>query len=84
MDEQSELKARKAYEIFKLQWMINHGFSLNDLMECMDIMVHEDISASGVRTSMQSLFEDWEFGVGFAYGQVWPCFEEFLQNEYQE
>lgn len=84
MDEQSELKARKAYEIFKLQWMINHGFSLSDLMESMDIMVHEEISASGVRTSMQSLFEDWEFGVGFAYGQVWPCFEEFLQNEYQE
>lgn len=84
MDEQAQPKAQKAYEVFKLQWMINHDFSLTDLVECMDIMVHEDQSDSGVRTSLQSLFEDWEFGVGFVGGQIWPCYEEFKQNEYVE
>lgn len=84
MDEQFEQKVRKAYEVFKLQWMINHGFTLTDLIECMEIMLHEDMADSDERSSLQSLFADWEFGVGFVDGSVWPCFEEFMENEYQE
>ena len=81
MDEISLQRARRAYERFKLQWMIDHGFTLNDLIACMEDMVCEDLSGSKVRTSLQSLFADWEFGVGFAGGFVWPCFEEHLQSD---
>ena len=81
MDEISLQRARSAYERFKLQWMIDHGFTLSDLIACMEDMVCEELSGSEVRTSLQSLFADWEYGVGFAGGSVWPCFEEYLQSD---
>ena len=81
MDEISLQRARRAYERFKLQWMIDHGFTLSDFVACMEDMICEDLSGSEVRTSLQSLFSDWEFGVGFAGGSVWPCFEEYLQSD---
>ena len=81
MDEISLQRARKAYERFKLQWMIDHGFTLSDLIACMEDIVCEDLSDSKVCTSLQSLFADWEYGVGFAGGSIWPCFEEHLQSD---
>lgn len=74
-------KLKKEYEQFKLQWMIDHGYTLTDLVAHLDMMIHEDhAEETGVRTSLPSLFEDWEYGVGFAGGAVWPCFEEWLRN----
>ena len=81
MDEISLQRAKKAYERFKLQWMIDHGFTLADLIACMEDMVCQDLSGSEIRTSLPSLFADWEYGVGFAGGSVWPCFEEYLQSD---
>jgi hypothetical protein len=81
MNEISLQRARKAYERFKLQWMIDHGFTLADLIACMEDMVCEDLSGSEIRTSLPSLFADWEYGVGFAGGSVWPCLEEYLQSD---
>lgn len=78
----TEAKIRLEYEKFKLQWMIDHGFTLTDLMECMDIMLQEDLDGSDARTALTSLFSDWEFSVGFVGGQIWPCFEEFILNDY--
>lgn len=71
-----------AYEQFKLQWMIDHGYTLSDLMECMEIMIHED-RLDGNQTKLPELFARWEFGVGFGDFEIWPCFEEY-QMEKQE
>lgn len=72
----------KKYEKFKLQWMLDHGYTLSDLVEHLDMMIHEDhAEETGIRTSLPSLFEDWEFGVGFTGGAVWPCFEEWLASD---
>lgn len=76
----SDERTRKAFERFKLQWMIDHGYTLADLVECMEIMIHED-AISGLRTNLSNLFDRWEFGVGFADGSVWPCYEEYLQYD---
>ena len=73
--------ARQAYEQFRLQWMIDHGYSLEDLIRNLESMIEEDQNESGVRTSLLSLFQDWEFGIGFD-GAIWPCYQEFLENEY--
>ena len=40
--------------------MIDHGFTLGDLIACMEDMVCEDLSDSKVCKSLQSLFADWE------------------------
>lgn len=72
---------RQAYEIFKLQWMIDHGYSIPDLIAQLEAMVEEDENESGIRTGLLSLLQDWEFGIGFD-GSIWPCYQEFLENEY--
>lgn len=80
--QQEAQKLRKEYDQFKLQWMIDHGYTLTDLVEHLEMMIHEDTAVeTGGRTSLQTLFENWEFGVGFIDGSVWPCFEEWLAND---
>lgn len=79
----SDERTKKAFERFKLQWMLDHGYTLADLMECMEVMVHED-SLDGLHTKLSELFERWEFGVGFVDGSVWPCYDEYLQNDAED
>lgn len=82
-EDTSSERTKKAFERFKLQWMLDHGYTLADLIECMEVMIHED-EQGGLRTKLSELFDRWEFGVGFADGSVWPCYDEYLQNEAQE
>ena len=70
-----------AYEIFRLQWMIDHGYGIADLIKNLEAMIDEDQNMSGVRTDLNSLFRDWEYGIGFE-GAIWPCYQEFLEHEY--
>ena len=72
---------KQAYEIFRLQWMIAHGYGIPDLIKNLEAMIEEDQNESAVSTSLQSLFQDWEFGIGFD-GSIWPCYEEFLEHDY--
>ena len=44
--------ARQAYERFRLQWMIDHGYSLEDLVRNLESMILEDENESGVRTDL--------------------------------
>lgn len=72
---------KQAYEIYRLQWMMDHGFTIPDLIKNLEPMIEEDSNESGVRTSLQSLFQAWEFGIGFD-SEIWLCYQEFLENEY--
>ena len=69
----------KEYERFKLLWMISHGYTLRDLIGELEKMREESDDA----TTIQSLFDDWEFGYGFG-SEIWPCFNEFMEHEYME
>lgn len=77
-----EAEIRRLYEQYKLQWMIYHELGLVDLIDCMEVMIHEDLASSETRAKLQDLFKAWEFGVGFLNGQIWPCFEEYRDSEY--
>lgn len=48
---------KQTYEIFRLQWMINHGYSVLDLLKNLEAMIEEDQNESGVHTSLQSLLD---------------------------
>ena len=72
---------KQAYEIFRLKWMIDHGYSVLDLLKNLEAMIEEDQNEFGVRTGLESLFQDWEFCIGFD-GSIWPCYEEFLEHDY--
>ena len=69
---------RKAYERFRLQWMLDHGRTLTELIGELQKLRDE----GDPEMSLQDLFRDWEFGYGFG-SEIWPCFEEFLDVEYK-
>ena len=70
---------RKAYERFRLQWMLDHGRTLSELIGELQKLRDE----GDPEMSLQALFRDWEFGYGFG-SEIWPCYEEFLGSEYPE
>lgn len=79
----NENEKQKEYEKFKLQWMIDHGYTLVDLINELQVMIDEDLDESDVPTALKSLFDDWEFGFGFG-SEIWPCYEEWLDYEGNE
>ena len=76
MDEKNRL-----YERFKLQWMIDHGYTLADLIDTLQEMCEEMDDAKN--SDLQSIFTQWEIECGFN-SEIWPCFEEFLDSDYEE
>ena len=75
----------KAYEMYRLWWMIEHGFTLTDLMQELGQLQYSDPEDSDrITTPVRELFAEWESDVGFGSGSVWPCYNEFLDCEYKE
>jgi hypothetical protein len=66
-----------AYERYKLDWLSRHGFSLSDLIK--EVGEYMEESDEDIVCS----FDMWEHDCGFD-GEIWVCFDEFLENEYQD
>lgn len=67
-----------AYEKYKLDWMIQHGYTLKDLITELENMREEDEDAS-----LETLFEDWEDEYGFD-SEIWACYDEFMDIEFYD
>ena len=63
------------YERYKLSWMLDHGYTLKDLIDQLEELRQENIDGD-----LQSIFDEWEFGYGFG-SEIWAGFDEFAQNE---
>lgn len=49
------------YETFQLQWMIDHGHSLHELMEELQSLQYDDPEDSDqISTPITELFAEWE------------------------
>jgi len=68
----------KEHERFKLQWMLDHGYTLEDLMKELDKLRKE---SPNIDLSM--IFDHWQFDVGFG-SEIWPCYDEWLEIESQQ
>lgn len=69
------------YERFQLQWMIDHGYSLSDLMRELQALQYDDPEDSDrISTPITELFEEWEQDVGFG-SEIWPCEAEWEECE---
>lgn len=64
------------YQKYQLQWMIDHGFSLEDLIQELDKLREESDSDM----SLESIFADWEYGYGFG-SEIWVCEAEWEECE---
>lgn len=69
---------QKAYERFKLQWMIDHGYTLEDLMNAM-----EDLKREAPFVDLRMIFDHCQFDCGFG-SEIWPCYDEWIECEYKE
>ena len=69
----------KGYERYKLQWMIEHGYSLSDLFDKMNEIVDEIYHESDRPLPSEALevFEE----VGFIGSEIWACEDEWIYNE---
>ena len=69
------------YETFQLQWMIDHGHSLHELMEELQSRQYDDPEDSDqISTPITELFERWEQDRGFG-SEIWPCEAEYESRE---
>lgn len=80
------IKLKQEYELFKLQWMIDHGYTLRSLMDWLDRYLAEEMSEFldgndiDLDLNPSSIFSRWESESGFN-GNIYPCFEEWLEND---
>lgn len=72
----------REYDIFKLQWMLNHGYTLRELINSLALYISED-SEEYDQDDLTQFFDEWELDVGFN-GEIYPCFHEWLHNDRKE
>ena len=64
------------YERYRLNWMIEHGHTLPQLIRQLNRLQEECEEG----TSVEELWEMWEEEYGFD-GELWVCYEEWAQAE---
>ena len=73
------LLAREEYEKYKEVWYAAHGVTPDMIVE-MKKVYHQAVSEG----SFTGSFEEYEQGFGYYGGDVYVCFNEFLENEFEE
>lgn len=87
---EEEFFEEKCYELYKLDWMLHHDYTLTDLLDRMkdnaEMDVDDDAMSSATdgqsaRTLIGASYSEVE-DEGFDGGEIWACMEEFLQSEF--
>lgn len=69
------------YERYQLQWMQDHGHSIEELMDELTEFQYDDPEDSNQITDpVFELFEQWEQDCGFG-SEIWACFDEWSTTE---
>ena len=78
---------RKAYDLYQLRWMADHGLALSDLLWSIIENLKAGIDPDDPdedrisRIDPAETFVDWEADSGFD-GSCWACKAEFLSTEW--
>lgn len=76
----------KAWERYRLDWMISHGCTVSGLIKRLQNQwnEYEADDVAKTKTSIMDIFSDWEADIGFEQGAIWACKEEFEENEFRD
>ena len=83
----------KCYEMYKLHWMLTHGWTLTDLYdifvglavrEIEDEPMHIPTDGSSMTNMAEMLKEMFLTEDGFGNGSLYVCFDEFIEHEFQD
>jgi hypothetical protein len=66
------------YEKYKLQWLIDHNYSINDLIQELEDYINQE--SSDIKINLSKAFEEWESNIGFK-SEIYACKEEFNDVE---
>lgn len=66
------------YEKYKLQWLIDHNYSINDLIQELEDYINQE--SSNIKINLSKAFEEWESNIGFK-SEIYACEEEFNDAE---
>ncbi len=67
------------YQKYQLEWMISHGFSLQDLIAELTKLQYDDPEDSDrISTSVLELFNEWETDIGFG-SEIWAYEDEWKE-----
>jgi len=66
------------YQKYKLQWLIDHNYSLNDLIQALEDYINQE--SSDIKINLSKAFEEWESDSGFN-SEIYACEEEFNDAE---
>ena len=91
VNNEEEMK-HKLYELYQLDWMMSHGYSLINLMselnnsgeEWHDQYIYDNgdgTEEAGFHADVEAIFIDWGHERGFTGGEMWSCFNEFCDAE---
>lgn len=72
------------YEKYRLQWMLDHDYSLPDLLERLsDIAMNENLDEiQNPRVMLNEAFERLEYEQGFKNKEIWLCKDEWEHDLY--
>ena len=69
----------KAYQLYKFDWLASHGYTLDDVLKKVWIIINHIDFDIAVEADLLDVFEE----VGFN-GEIYACFDEFIDSEYQD
>lgn len=68
------------YELYQLEWMIDHGHSLGELMDELTYLQNDLEQTPGVNLTVRDVFDTWAEDRGFG-GEVYACEAEYRKAE---
>lgn len=71
------------YERYQLQWMIEHGYSIMDLVQQLENLRCDLIEEDGmpIEYNIVDIFHNWQDEIGFKESEIWACQDEWGDNE---
>lgn len=72
----------KEYEKYKLEWMIDHGYSLEDLMNKIAEIINEELTVeNNAYVFINEAFNILEKETGFNGSGIWTCEDEWKDKD---
>ena len=90
---EKEAFEQKCYELYRLEWMMSHGYSVVDFFDQIKRSIISQVAdaecpysittQTQAENAMQCAYEEFDEN-GFGSGNLWVCIDEFLGAEYRD
>lgn len=79
----NEDKLKSKYEAFKLEWILDSGYTMKDFINVLDEIYKDKIENSDTECSPSEILNEFESDYGFDW-DIYPSYKEWFDNEFLE